>query len=317
MLVSIIIPLYNKVDYIKDCLESCINQSYKNIEIVVVDDCSTDGSYELAKEILEHGNKPYMIVQNDNNIGVSESRNEGIKISSGNKLLFADADDILHKDLVLSLVNCLTSNNDISAYVSDPLKFSCHDVPKWKSNPKVHIFEQQTFGTNCWGILIDKILFTKYNLHFENIRNGEDCIFVSDLFGLTKIYNITEKLYGYRLQVPNSIVYGMYSNQTKEVIRQKDCIQVMKTKVSMDDTKRQKTSRILFFKQRKIMLLEAMYLVKDKNNYNELKYCLPLKYMFQSDLSIWIKLKEIMTAYILCFRQPFNLLYTLKRRLKK
>lgn len=97
-LISIIVPIYNAENYLKDCLESIKNQTYQNIEVIMIDDGSKDGSAGIAKRYASSDKRFIYIYQN--NSGVSEARNTGLKNATGKYLCFADSDDILHCDMV-------------------------------------------------------------------------------------------------------------------------------------------------------------------------------------------------------------------------
>lgn len=89
---SVIIPLYNKAPYIKKALESVRSQTFKDFEIVVVDDGSTDNSFTVAKTLLEDSDVRFQLKHQDN-AGVSTARNNGVLLSKGDYLCFLDADD--------------------------------------------------------------------------------------------------------------------------------------------------------------------------------------------------------------------------------
>ena len=88
--VSVIIPMHNSSKHIKECIESVINQTYSNLEIIVVDDASIANSIELVKHIKDDRIK---IIELKDNVGVAITRNTGIKIASGNFICFLDSDD--------------------------------------------------------------------------------------------------------------------------------------------------------------------------------------------------------------------------------
>ncbi|WP_193016646.1 glycosyltransferase family 2 protein [Proteus sp. FME41] len=107
---SIIIPLYNKELYINKTINSVLNQTYQNFEIIIVDDGSTDNSLFIAKSILD----PRIIITEQENAGVSVARNTGIKHSSGDYLVFLDADDIYLPNALEhfnNLINIYPNNN--------------------------------------------------------------------------------------------------------------------------------------------------------------------------------------------------------------
>lgn len=90
-LISIVIPVYNVSNYLRQCLDSVINQTYKNIEILLINDGSTDDSLEICIEYKNNDNRITIISQE--NLGISEARNKGISASKGTYLFFVDSDD--------------------------------------------------------------------------------------------------------------------------------------------------------------------------------------------------------------------------------
>lgn len=107
-LVSIIVPAYNAGSFIKETLESAINQDYVPIEIIVIDDGSTDDTVNVVKSFGDS----VTLIQN-NHQGSAIARNTGIKISNGDYLVFLDADDLLTASSIKSRINALENNPDI------------------------------------------------------------------------------------------------------------------------------------------------------------------------------------------------------------
>lgn len=101
--VSVIVPAYNIQDYIVKCLESIANQTYKNLEVIVVDDGSTDNTGKLADEFAENDNR-FIVIHKENG-GVSGARNRGIDVASGDFIGFVDGDDTIENDMYEILVN--------------------------------------------------------------------------------------------------------------------------------------------------------------------------------------------------------------------
>lgn len=95
VLVSIITPLYNSERFISDCVESVLQQTYKNWEMIIVDDCSTDSSFILANKFAEKDSR-IKVFQLNNNSGSGVARNKAIKESQGSVIAFLDSDDIWH-----------------------------------------------------------------------------------------------------------------------------------------------------------------------------------------------------------------------------
>ena len=308
-MVSIIIPLYNKALYIEEALKSCMNQSYKDIEIVVVDDCSTDGSYEIAKQVLNNYNGKYLLLQNEINSGSGATRNNGLKCCSGTKVFFMDADDILYKDAIKMLIMYATTN---SAYLIEPLDFKV--LPEWKvSDGSVH--QLKTAPQQAWGILINKQILLNHNIWFTTKTNvGDDNLFSSDLFGVCDIYTIGLKYYGFRKQVSGSLTSGDWLNYEKDIKIQRFVIQLMHEKISYNDTPNQKRERIIFIRKRKHRIYEDEILLNIKDNYTETRLKIPLKYINCSSLTVFEKLKETVLLFPgMDNRFVFSILYKLKK----
>ena len=89
--ISVIIPVYNVERYLRECLDSIINQTYRNLEIICIDDGSLDNSINILKDYSKIDNR--IFIKQQQNRGPSKARNEGIKISTGKYLIFVDSDD--------------------------------------------------------------------------------------------------------------------------------------------------------------------------------------------------------------------------------
>lgn len=113
-LISIIIPVYNVEQYLSKCLESIIKQTYNNIEIILIDDGSSDNSKKICDEYLQKDSR--IVVIHKDNEGVSIARNTGLDIAKGEYISFIDADDYIDQDMYEFLLNNLIENNaDISS----------------------------------------------------------------------------------------------------------------------------------------------------------------------------------------------------------
>ena len=96
-LISIIIPVYNVEKYLEDCLNSVVNQTYKNLEIILIDDGSTDNSGKICDLYAKKDNR--IVVIHKENAGVSSARNVGLKIAKGLYIGFVDPDDYIAEDM--------------------------------------------------------------------------------------------------------------------------------------------------------------------------------------------------------------------------
>ena len=104
-MVSVIIPAYNTEKYIERCLKSIIDQEYKKLEIIVINDGSTDRTLSICKEIAL-GDERIQIIDIDNS-GVSKARNEGLRLAKGKYVCFIDADDYIEKDYIKKYLNVM------------------------------------------------------------------------------------------------------------------------------------------------------------------------------------------------------------------
>lgn len=101
--ISIILPTFNVEKYIARAIESCINQSFKDIEIIIVDDCGSDKSINIAKEYAKKEER-IKIIHNEKNLGTFATRNNGVKHSNSEYLMFLDPDDYLDPDACEKLI---------------------------------------------------------------------------------------------------------------------------------------------------------------------------------------------------------------------
>lgn len=135
--VSVVITAYNVEKYIKKAIDSVLNQTYKNIEIVVVEDCSTDNTLKIIKDLQKSNTTfPINLIQHKENVGAGLSRRDGIKASTGDFIMLLDADDWLNEDYIEHLVNKQKETD--ADIVGGGITYCYEDTDK---------FETKTFGT--------------------------------------------------------------------------------------------------------------------------------------------------------------------------
>ncbi|MFX6505650.1 glycosyltransferase family 2 protein [Acinetobacter baumannii] len=170
-LVSVIVPVYNVEQYLDECLNSIRQQTYKNIEIIVVEDCSTDNSLNTLTKHLE--DPRVKLIQHEKNSGLSAARNTGIDTAKGNYIIFIDSDDLVHLSLIeLCVKYAIVNDADLITYnfkaFEDGVKLSPQlDLPD-VDNLKVleqgeDYFNQQHFA---WLKFIRTSLVKSKNLYF-------------------------------------------------------------------------------------------------------------------------------------------------------
>ena len=111
IMVSVIVPIYNVEEYLEECLESIRNQTYTNIEVILVNDGSTDGSIEICDRFCQQDNRFKLLTQE--NQGLSAARNRGVKESIGEYIMFVDSDDVVKENIVEVLFFYMNSDVDI------------------------------------------------------------------------------------------------------------------------------------------------------------------------------------------------------------
>ena len=111
IIISVIVPFYNVEEYLEECLESIRNQTYTNIEVILVNDGSTDGSKEICERFCEQDIRFKLVTQE--NQGASVARNRGVKESIGEYIMFVDSDDVIKDNIVEVLFSYMKSDVDI------------------------------------------------------------------------------------------------------------------------------------------------------------------------------------------------------------
>ena len=210
--ITVIVPVYNVEDYLDKCLDSVIKQTYKNIEIIVVNDGSTDNSGEICQEYAQKDNRIIYVEQE--NGGLSDARNAGLERMTGSYVTFVDSDDWIEQDYVEVLYNKLTEYQaDVSvgnyySYNEDEGMYYFHingDSYYEKVFDNVSIFENlyesqemKSFALiSAWGKLYKASLFDY--IRFDKGKLGEDGYMNQKLYLLVqKVIYINQGLYAYR-----------------------------------------------------------------------------------------------------------------------
>ena len=229
-LISVIIPVYNAEKYIKKCLETLINQTYSNLEIICVDDGSTDHSVELLEIYAKKDDRIKIFTQK--NAGPAAARNLALKKVTGEYISFVDADDFLQYNAYEILVNKLNENNfweliifggnivgEANEYFSSILTTRYCERRNCKQDV---IFKEKAAKPFLWLHLIKRSLLTWPNpIYFdESMKLGEDQIFQFQYVPRAKnILVIEDKLYNYRI-TQNASLMQLYNH--RRITVQKD-----------------------------------------------------------------------------------------------
>ena len=204
-LVSIIIPIYNIEQYLDECLNSVLNQTYKNIEVILVDDGSKDNSKKICKKYCNLDNRFKYYYQK--NSGASKARSNGLDKSNGEYIFFLDSDDFITNDAIEILVNGLKKNDLI---LCGRYNYYKNRIDKRNIKNRVIDNKQAMYEliatTKFSGFITDKLfkksIIDKYNINFDsNIKIGEDLLFCYKyLEKCNKVKCIDKMLYYYRFR---------------------------------------------------------------------------------------------------------------------
>jgi len=187
-LVSIIVPVYNMIDYLQKCVDSLVGQSYKNIEIILVNDGSTDDSGTLCDELAKKDSRIRVI--HKSNGGLSSARNAGLDIAHGDYISFVDSDDFLNTATIEKMAQCLqTYDCDIACVKCDIIDSEGNITRTFSNNTnQVEILKSKQYIQGiCEKRLSESVcdkLFAKKllkNRRFEVGRLNEDFFFLSKL----------------------------------------------------------------------------------------------------------------------------------------
>tara|TARA_Y100000590_G_scaffold213319_1_gene241694 strand:- start:2260 stop:3555 length:1296 start_codon:yes stop_codon:yes gene_type:complete len=199
---SIIIPFYNSEKHLNDCLNSICNQIKHEIEIILINDSSTDKSVQICKKFL----KKYEFLKLINvkkNKGVSYCRNLGIKNSTGKYICFLDSDDKYIKGsikIILQYINkfykkeiFILRSQENNKKVIDKNQFFNVNTNDNKKDIINYIRNFNKFRATCWNFIVKKEFLISHNIQFKNIKVFEDQAFVSSILCFAKKYKIISK----------------------------------------------------------------------------------------------------------------------------
>ena len=195
--VSIIIPCYNQCEYVSDAIESALGQAYQNVEIICIDDCSTDKSANVMKHYAEKFEN-MTFIHLDTHKGVCFARNTAINSCSGEYILPLDADDIIDKTYVEKAVKIMEENSEVGIVYCDARIFGVKNK-KWKLpefNKDNIIFQNCIFNS----AMFRKKDFVSCGGYKENMNCGcEDWdLWLSLIEKGVEVYKIEEELFYYR-----------------------------------------------------------------------------------------------------------------------
>lgn len=250
--ISVILPIYNVESYLRRGLDSVINQTYTNLEIILIDDGSKDKSAEICDEYALKDNRIKVI--HKANGGVSSARNEGLKAATGDYITFMDPDDILDANMYLELYNAIETNNSDLAMCGYKHIFEKDELEKIVIENNLAKIETESiypyllkigstekdgniYTDNIMGC-VWRVLFKKEILKgitFADLKLSEDLVFIIDVFDKNpKVAIVDKNLYGY-VQRISSAMHSFNENKIEQKLKSfKTVLEKTEGKVSIE-----------------------------------------------------------------------------------
>ncbi|EKP0533605.1 glycosyltransferase family 2 protein, partial [Campylobacter jejuni] len=210
--ISIILPTYNVEQYIARAIESCINQTFKNIEIIVVDDCGSDKSIDIVKEYAKKDDR-IKIIHNEENLKLLRARYEGVKVANSPYIMFLDPDDYLELNACEECMKIL-KNNEIDLLFFDAFVLENNNKIERKLNFQEKCYVKKDFLKELlktknlfwtvWAKVIKKELYLKavglISLENAKINMAEDVLLYYPLINISNtIFHLSKNLYNYQI----------------------------------------------------------------------------------------------------------------------
>jgi glycosyltransferase involved in cell wall biosynthesis len=247
-MITIAIPLYNAEKYISRCLESVLDQTYKDLEILVINDCSTDNGLIVAESLFlkNKSSIKLRILNQCTNQGVGMARNRAIDEAEGNFIYFLDSDDFITPNCMEVLHNTIQqthSNFVIGSYCNysdgdyENRKCTVQEYAQLHSNQdflkyKYSFTKNSLFTIYIWNVLFDIHFIRTHQIRFKPLRKGEDQIFFLELMPYIKSCVILPNVTYHYIQRNDSLSNYGYRNSisTQEI---NDNVSVLKCKLNI------------------------------------------------------------------------------------
>ena len=278
MKVSIIIPVYNVQEYITRCMDSVCQQTFQDIECILVDDCGKDDSVKLAEDYIQKytGAVRFVMLHHEHNKGLSGARNTGIKAATGDFLYFLDSDDLITPDCIETLLrlaekypkadfvqgNILGNDDQMSSYAFEDT------VPEYCDNKEelMHLMLHEVI-TSAWNRLIRRSFLLEHELFFPEGIIHEDMYWTYFLTKYTKAAAYcTKGVYHYFIH-EGSIMTSV----SKEMMKKRLSSRLWSNERFLEDAKRNGASQF----QRQYITLNLLCCLVELNALKSLSEWLP------------------------------------------
>jgi len=247
-LVSVIIPIFNGESYIKEAVDSVLSQTYKNIEVIIVDDGSTDRTGEIVKDIIQHDRRIRYIYQE--NKGQSAARNTAIDNAKGKYIAFLDADDVFLPTKIEKQVSYMELHPDCDLcyckiyhfYNNFPEKLFYFSL----EHPSGYLFEnllRKNF-INPLSVVVKKEVLDKFGAFEPTFRRlDEQYLWLKLSFHKVKFCYLDESLAKYRVFKGSLSNESSYFQETEEKFF--ELLKIIKTWLNLEEQKRMKIDRLI------------------------------------------------------------------------
>ena len=294
-LISIIVPSYNEEKNISRCLDSILNQTFTDFEIICVDDNSTDSTFEIIKEYSVKDSRIKAFKNPEK--GVSSARNFGIENSNGNYIGFVDSDDFIQPQMYEFLLRAINENNcemsvcryeKTSEFIQKNFEYNCREC---QSEEFINFYDadfvaknELTLTSACMKLVSKNLL--KRSEKFSKYKIGEDTIFCADLWINTdKIFLVDSPLYCYYTNLESVSYTEVWHEKWFDLIETRF--------IAYEKFKSLKNSITSSFYLERGMKLLLSYRFNIKGTENEEKFKKPVKNYFKKYLKFYLKCSDI------------------------
>ena len=218
-LISVIVPVYNVAQYLEKSIASIQQQTYQNLEIILIDDGSTDESGRLCEQIAEQDER--VLVYHKENEGLSQARNDGLKQAHGDYVIFIDSDDYIHPEMITSLYQQLVKEDADVSSCGVMNVYANNESPQSTNQDDYFVCDTETFlkedliGEKRPGTICNKLIKKEIaaRLTFPKGLIYEDAYYHFDLVKVAKKYVVNTKPYYYYFHRGDSITTKPYAEK--------------------------------------------------------------------------------------------------------
>lgn len=216
--ISVIVPVYNTEDYLEKCIRSIMNQTYKNLEIITINDGSTDNSLSILENLKKEDDR--IIIINQENMGVSKARNKGLDYATGEFIGFVDSDDFLEEDMYDIMIKHLIEENADLCRIKAFIYNREGGIEEISNDRKIYTYNNELEIMNVYlqnelKIAVWDKLFRKSaveNIRFDSSLFNEDAAYVWEAcLNSRKVVMDTKQLYHHIKRSNNSLTSAPFS----------------------------------------------------------------------------------------------------------